>query len=229
MSVKKQLLDPFGTLCKLISLNFSELNTKISIHNHILSLQKPYNYQSVLRMINGDGRENISELFYAIIRIIKWYLVVDTPINSSQAEENWAIIAKNTEVKRLVCYACTALRKLQETYEFGNVVLAIQFYINILEDAINNAYDDNKLPKYIMELDCEYETFIDYDKLKNFWEYKKLKRICELYDDCYKVLHDDIYVSEKEALIDGYLRSINAVLEIADGEFQKLLINSNKG
>ena len=64
MSVKKQLLDPLGTLCKLISLSFSEINTKISIQNHVLSIQKPYNYQFVLRMINGDGRENISELFY---------------------------------------------------------------------------------------------------------------------------------------------------------------------
>lgn len=226
MSVKKQLLDPFGTLCKLISLNFSELNTKISIHNHILSLQKPYGYQFVVRMINGDGRENISELFYAIVRIIKWYLVADIPNNS---EENWVAIAKNNEIKRLVQYVCMALRKLQETYEFGNVVLAIQFYINILEDAINGNFDDNKLPKYIMDLDCEYETLIDYDKLRNFWEYKKLKRICELYDECYKVVNDDIGNSERVALIDGYLKSINAVLEIADTEFQKLLVNSSKG
>ena len=226
MSIKKQLLDPFGTLCKLISLNFSELNTKISIHNHILSLQKPYGYQFVIRMINGDGRENISELFYAIVRIVKWYLVADIPNDSS---DNWIVIAKNEEIKRLVTYVCMALRRLQETYEFGNVVLAIQFYINILEDAISGTYHDNKLPKYIMDLDCEYETLIDYDKLRNFWEYKKLKRICELYDDCYKVLNDDISVFEKEALIDGYLKSINSVLEIADSEFQKLLINSNKG
>jgi hypothetical protein len=225
MSSKKQLLDPFGTLCKLISLNFSELNTKISIQNHVLSLQKPWNYQFILRMINGDGRENISELFYAIIRVIKWYLIVEDP----DSTENWAIIANCQEVKRLVRYACMALRKLQQTYEFGNVVLAIQFYINVLEDAINGHFKEEKLPQYVMELDTEYETLIDYDKLKNFWEHRKLKRVCELYDNCYKVSIDDITITEKEALIGGYLGSVNAVLEIADTEFQKLLINSNKG
>lgn len=227
MSVKKQLLDPFSTLCKLISLNFCEINTKISIHNHILTLQKPYNYQSIVRLINGDGRENISELYYAIVRIVKWYLVVDE--DPTHVTENWAVIAKNDELKRLVQYACVALRRLQETYEFGNVVLAIQFYINILEDAINNAYYDSKLPHKIMEIDYQNDSLIDYDKLRNFWEHKKLKRICELYDSCYKVINDDSSQSEKDALLDGYLKSINAILEIADAEFQQLLINSSKG
>ena len=227
MSVKKQLLDPLGTLCKLISLSFSEINTKISIQNHVLSIQKPYNYQFVLRMINGDGRENISELFYIIARVIKWYLAGGDPTDS---EENWAIIAKSDELKRLVRYTCNALRKLQETYEYGNVILSIQFYINILEDAINGTYNDNKLPKYVLDKEKEYENLIDYSKLKNFWDLRKLKRICELYDSCFKVYNEeDMPFSEKEALINGYLKSIYAVLEITDSEFQKMLLNSNRG
>ena len=227
MSVKKQLLDPLGTLCKLVALNFSEINTKISIQNHVLSIQKPYNYQFVLRMINGDGRENISELFYIIIRVIKWYLAEK---NIGNSDENWVVIAQSDELKRLVRYVCNALRKLQETYEYGNVILSIQFYINILEDAINNTYNDNKLPKYILDKEKEYENLIDYSKLKNFWDHKKLKRICELYDNCFSVYHDeDMPITEKEALINGYLKSIHAVLDIADTDFQKLLLNSNRG
>lgn len=227
MSVKKQLLDPLGTLCKLISLNFSEINTKISIQNHVLSIQKPYNYQFVLRMINGDGRENISELFYIIVRVMKWYLTDEDPTDS---EENWATIAKSDELKRLVRYVCSALRKLQETYEYGNVILSIQFYINIMEDAVNGTYNDNKLPKYVLDKEREYENLIDYSKLKNFWDLRKLKRICELYDNCFNVYNEeDMPFTEKEALINGYLKSIHAVLDLADSEFQKLLSNSNRG
>ena len=221
MSAKKQLLDPLGTLCKLVSLNFSEINTKISIHNHSLSLQKPYNYQFMIRWVNGDGKENVSELYHVIIRVIKWYLTEENDNNE---------IYNCEELKRLVRYLCNAFRKLQETYEYGNVILAIQFYINIMEDSINGNYNDNKLPKYILDKEKEYENLLDYEKLKNFWRYDKLKRICELYDACFKVYNsEDMILIEKEALINGYLQSIQSILEITDGEFHKLIQNSTKG
>lgn len=226
MSIKKQLLDPVGTLCKLIALNFNEINSKISIQNHILTIQKPYNYQFFIRMLNGDGRENVSELFYVIIRVIKWYLIN----NGSGETTNLDEIIKSDEIKRLVIYSCSALRRLQETYEYGNVVLAVQFYINILEDAINNTYSDNKLPEYIIYKEREFENLIDYEKLKNFWDYKKLKMICELYDNCFNVYNDNqVTDEEKIALIEGYLRSINTILDMIDSDFQKLIQNSSKG
>lgn len=222
MSAKKQLLDPLGTLCKLVSLNFSEINTKISIHNHSLSLQKPYNYQFMIRWMNGDGKENVSELYHVISRVIKWYLLDENDNNSE--------ISNCDELKRLVRYLCNAFRKLQETYEYGNVILAIQFYINIMEDAVNGNYNDNKLPKYILDKEKEYENLLDYEKLKNFWKYDKLKRICELYDACFKVYNsEDMLLVEKEALISGYLQSIQSILEITDSEFHKLIQNSTKG
>jgi hypothetical protein len=234
MSVKKQLLDPLGTMCKIISLNFSEINTKISIHNHVLTLQRPYNYQFIVRMLNGDGRENISEIFYVVIRIIKWYLIYEEQENfnneSDDPDTSWKLISRSEEIRRIIKYACNALRKLQETYEYGNVILGIQFYINLLEDAINGTYDDNKLPKYIIDKEREYQNLIDYDKMRNFWDYKKLKRICELYDSCFHVYNDsELPVNEKFALIGGYLKSINTILDLTDADFQKLIQNSNKG
>ena len=232
MSVKKQLLDPLSSLCKLISLNFSEINTKLRIHNHILSVQKPYSYQTIqyiMRRFGRDGMENISELFYVIIRVIKWYLV-DYNIDNELSNNNWVNIHKSNEIKRLVRYVCNALRKLQATYEYGNVVLSIQFYINIMEAAIEGNYNDNMLPQFILDKEQEYENLLDYDKLRNFWNYDKLKRICELFDECFKVYNaDDITIIEKEALINGYLQSINSILELTDNEFQKLIQNSSKG
>jgi len=224
MSIKKQLLDPLNIICKLVALNFSELNTKISIHNHVLWLQKPNNYQFIIRMINGDGKENVSELFYAIIRVIKWYL-----IQTNESNENWACISRSDEIKRLVKYACIALRKLQETYQYGNVIFAIQYYIIILEDSINGNYNDNKLPK-LLDTNDTLENFIDFDKLRNFWELGKLKRICDLYDNCFNVVNDNMLSnSEKQVFIEGYLKSINTIIELADNDFQKLVQNNIKG
>jgi len=240
MSVKKQLLDPLGSLCKLVSLNFNEINTKLRIHNHILSIDKPYSYQWVMRTYGRDGKENISELFYVIVRVIKWYLVDNNHINNENDNDNdnnnndnntnWVNIHNSSEIKRLVRYVCNALRKLQNTYEYGNVILSIQFYINIMEDAIDGNYNDNKLPAFILDKEQEYENLLDYDKLKNFWSYDKLRRICELFDECFKVYNaEDMMMAEKEALINGYLQSINSILELTDVDFQKLIQNSTKG
>lgn len=247
--MKKQLLDPLGTLCKLVALNFSESNTKISIHNHVLTLHRPNNLQFAVRLINGDSKENVSEIYYAIIRIIKWYLVPyydknnkgsdNNSIGSNKSDKsskspksskldestinidninykedsmvvdanpnllyedidntdninlpNWMNISKSKELPRILKYACDALRTLQGTYGYGNVVLAIQYYINLIEDGLKGIYDDSKLPKYILDQEIEIANLLDYEKLRNFWDFKKLKRICELYDNCFMVLSD---------------------------------------
>ena len=228
MSGKKQLLDPLGTLCKLISLNFYDLYTKISIQNHILIIQKPNNYQPLMRILNGDARENISELFYVIIRLIEWYLV--EPKNIDKNDENLVIINQSAEIKKLAKYLCISLKKLQETYEYGNVVLAIQFYINCIEDILNGTFNNSKLPKHVFDKEFEYDTLLDYNKLKNFWDFQKLKRICDAYDECFKIIEDNSTTDEeKKVLIEGYLSSINATLQIMDTEFQKLIVNSNRG
>lgn len=244
MSSKKQLLDPLGTLLKLIALNFSEVNTKISIQNHILALHKPNGYRFLVRMINGDGRENISELFHAIVRVIIWYLV--DPSKNDTNIKKWNKIYQSDEIKKIIRYVVISLKKLQKTYEYGNVVLAIQYYINILNDSLENNFTIDKLPFDLKEsfgknmqsdempqnlgVDEEYENFIDYKKLQSFWDFKKLKMITELYEKCFNVSDDSqIPTDEKKAYIDGHLNSINKILEIVDSDFQKLILNNNRG
>lgn len=221
MSVKKQLLDPLGTLCKLISLYFKDLDTKISIHNHVLSLQEPNNYQPLIRMVNGDGRENISEIYYAIIRVIKWYIINDN-IELVQIDKD--------DVIQLVHYACIALSKLQETYEHGNVVLAIQFYVNIFNDAVNGKFDESKLPEYIVKNDKLYENLIDYTKLKGLWTNTKVNMIRKLYDECFETRNnEEMNEKEKQLLLNCHVESVNTFLLNNDDEFQSLILNTTKG
>ncbi len=245
--MKTQLLDPLGAMCKLIALNFNEIKTKISIHDHILTLQEPNGTQWLVRLYNGDGRENTSELYYAIIRLVKWFLMAEcknirddllsfenSNIEETTVEEmghnNALLISQSKSFRKLVMYLCNALKNLQNTYKTGNVVLALQFYINILEDGLNNMYNDNRLPFILREKEKEYETFLDYDKIKNMWDVKKIERICELYDDCFAIQKDDSYKDgDKVAFIEGYLQSIKTILDSADKDFQALIDNSNNG
>jgi hypothetical protein len=109
-------------------------------------------------------------------------------------------------------------------------VLAIQFYINCIEDILDGTFRDSKLPKHLIIKELEYDTLLDYNKLKNFWDLHKLKRICDAYDNCFQILNDvNVVDDDKKVLIDGYLSSINATLQVMEGEFQKLIVNSNRG
>ncbi len=243
MSMKTQLLDPLAVLCRLISLNFYESNTKISIQDHIITIHKPSKYQGILRMCNGDGRENISELYYAIIRLVKWYLIStksskkhtkklarSQPKRSSDNLDQAMLISQSTKFRKMIKYFCDALSKLQSTYNSGNVILALQYYINLLRDGLEGKYNIHILPLHIVASDNEYENLLDYNKIKALWDVKTIERIWQLYDCCYSVVDDeDIDDIKRNAFIKGYLRSIDLILETTDKEFKKLIVNSNKG
>lgn len=247
MSTKKQLLDPIGTMCKLVGLNFTKVKTKIKIHNHVLSLDKPSDLQFLFRWYNEDSKDNTCELYYVITRIIKWYMIevkssssssssiipyTETSSSSSSQDttNKSLLLSKCAEFIKMVNYMCDALTKLQKTYQFGNVVLAIQFYINLLQDAISGRFDDKLLPMCVLKTDEEYNNLLDYEKIKNLWDTTKIKRVCDLYDNCFAVDNDEKEDPNiKDALIDGYLRSIDAILTVTDNEFQGLIKNSNKG
>ena len=243
MDMQKQLLDPIGTVCKLISLNFNKVKTKISIHGHILTLQEPSSYQPLLRMINGDERNNIAELYYVIVRLIQWYVIESVEetedlmtcstlsiCNDIQLNETVNKKVCNNTLKKIIKYVCDAFRKLQETYREGNVVLTLQFYINILEDSVEGRFSSNKLPSFLIEQETNYNNFLDYDKIKNLWNEDKLNRICEVYDNCYNVINNTEFSDEiKSHYLEAYIHSVSMLLEASDKEFKYLIQNSKKG
>lgn len=230
MSFKKQLLDPLGTLCKLAALNFTEIKTKISIHDHVISLHGPNKWQGAVRFYNGDGKENVSELLNAFVRIIEWYLPQSSDVFCDESPgSNWMDIRNSDEIRKMVQFACSGLRNLQYTYEYGNVTLAIQCYINNFEAAVNDHFKPSMLPQYVLNKEHEVDNLVNYDKLRNFWDISKLRRITELYDECFSVKHNVSEIKVRDGLIESYLQSIYKLIEISDIEFQQLVLNSKKG
>lgn len=253
MSYKKQLLDPIGTMCRIITLNFKSKGTRIGNNNHAITIQEFSSIQWIQRKMNGDERDNISSLFPVIMRIIEWYITplyglkfgnVNTTLNdninleqidsknhnNNNNLDNYLVVGENLNsywdyMYKLSVYMCMGLEKLQETYESGNVIYSIQFYINLIMDALNGQYTRNKLPK--CNLKNESKNFLDYNKLKNLWNYKKVKEICELFDKCFDVYKDenenDNYKKDK---IYGYLHAIDHLLNITEVDFRELIETS---
>ena len=108
--------------------------------------------------------------------------------------------------------------------------MVLQYFINLLESALNGTFTDSMLPINILNKEKELENLLDYNKMKNFWEVKTLVTICDLYDNCFKTLNDsEIPCKKRDAIIKGYLKSVNSTLEITDKDFKTLINNSRKG
>jgi len=194
---KKQLLDPIGSMCHIVSLIFKPINTKIGIYNHALVIQEHTMFQWFDRYWNGDNRENISLLFNIVIRVIEWYVVpLSDKYNTDEfIEESKSFNNLNKEDKLLfwkclekMCrYMALAFERLQVTYHTGieptNVVTTIQYYINILNDSLDGKYSRTKLPK-CLNINVQH-NLLDYNKIKTLWTGQKLEEVCKLYECCF--------------------------------------------
>jgi hypothetical protein len=246
-SLDRQLLDPIGSLCKIITLIFHKEGAKIAIDDHVITIQQHSQYQFLTRLGN-HSRENISQLYIVIVRIIEWYILPSNELIANKNYENNNLKIEANEnnmifykiIRKFVEYLCIALEALQKTYisekpsifgkeiSYGNVTFTLQYYINLLKDALAGTYTNDKLPESISSHQKISKNFIDFDKIKTLWDNKKIIRLCELFDNCFKTSRDAGEASEvKEKLIDGYLLTISNILSLTDTEFRNLIRHSN--
>lgn len=241
---KKQPIDPICALCRITLLNFKGINTKISINEHAVNIQDPSLTQGFFRYYNGDGKEDVFELFYLVTHLIAWFLVpmgktqvltTTTSTNTKDAnkrhlesdfvdkkkiDENPPECKKIderflSELKKMIRYMCIGLEKLQNTYKNGNVVLTIQYYINLLEDGLNGSFDIKRLPHCLVE-DVWIDTPLK-DKIVETWDFERLHRVCAIYDDCFAEISKNSKL--KDEIIDGYLLAIEKLLTTYEKEF----------
>jgi len=207
---KKQLLDPLSTMTKIIELYFRPIGTKFGINDHSITIDMPSenntknwyhitNYQSYHRYWYADSRENISKLGIVVIRLIEWYILPtyelvknNKKINTKNLEASIQINCFDVDevlilwncLDELTKYFCYALEKLIETYDEGNVVWALQNYINLIIDSKKGKYNSSQVPKTILKNDV---NFIDYEKIKSLWSLKTIQEIHDLYNKCYEI------------------------------------------
>ena len=103
---KRQLLDPIGSICHIVSLTYKPLNTKIGINNHAIIIQESNVLQWLDRYWNGDNRENISLLYNIVIRVIEWYII---PLSGKYNVETNSEFSDPIEKKKF--WECLVLNK----------------------------------------------------------------------------------------------------------------------
>lgn len=230
MSVRKQPIDPICALCRISLLNFKGINTKIGITGHAINIQYPGTIQSILRCYNGDGKEDMFELFYLVTHLITWFLIpgikeekdtltsgkkelkapADNSDRMNKVDEPFLV-----DLRKMIKYMCIGLVKLQNTYKYGNVVLVIQYYINLLENGLKGSFDNERLPQCLVD-DLWVESPLK-KQVTELWDYERLHRVCTIFDDCFSETMKNSKF--KDDLINGYLLSIENILSTYEKEF----------
>lgn len=230
MTSKKQPIDPICALCRIVSLNFKDIHTKIGINGHAINIQEPSNSQSIMRLYYGDNREDVFELFYLVTHLIAWFLVPTYgkgQNNTDMSKSVGSVVVPKkqldekfvSELKKMIGYMCVGLGRLQDTYKFGNVVLALQYYINLMRDGLAGNFSLDRLPACLLE-DLDIDTSMK-TKIISIWDYNRLHIVCDLYDNCFSELKKNL--NKKTDIIDGYLLSIDSILSVYEKEFKAQL------
>lgn len=95
-SVKRQIVDPIGAVCRLALLRFSEHGTKLRIIDHSLQLTTHDLFERMLyRPYYGDSREDLCLLYPAIVRFVEICLMGKTEQSDKSVEKTILLESSN--------------------------------------------------------------------------------------------------------------------------------------
>lgn len=124
---KYQILEPLSSMVSLALLNFRH-KPKISIRNFGIDMDvsgDSYIPRKFKRFICRDSKEDIIILNNMILNYIDWF-IIDNYNDRFDIYKNIAICA------------VSGMRKLQNTYKTGNVIMALQYYIILIMKSISD-------------------------------------------------------------------------------------------
>lgn len=171
---KNIILEPISSIFRLILLKYKPKGTKISISNNSIKYSLPGYSQGLLRNINGDGREDLHNIYNPIIKSLEWF-----PIKNNKIDNDMFIYYYNSSIQ--------GLNILLECYEKGTTIYhTINHYIKIIKDSLDS--------KEIEKINIEESPLLD--KMKDFWKSEEIKIIYQLF-----LLIDNLDEKEKEVYI----------------------------
>ena len=138
----------------------------------------------------------------------------------------------NSSFIKLVEYLQLALGKLQHTYETGNVVITLAYYINLLSDALNNKFDH----LYSLPIPERKDDLLNYEPMKKFWNIDDIELIFKHYREAFEILSyikdnklGALRLKVKYEEINSHVLSVERIVDVMNEAFIILVENSDKG
>ena len=165
------VLEPMQVMIQLALLSHSQIGSKISVCNNILSIQKPALTQGVIRWWNGDNKDDLYYLFHAIRRYYKWYKSQNNPIYNFILEA-----------------AIKGIDKLIQTYKHTDkcsIQHTLSLYKNVLDLEVEQLFKDET--EHTVNMDNVFKAITElYDKKLLLVVYNILRLIEEEEDQTHK-------------------------------------------
>lgn len=170
------ILDPLSVIIKLAILSKKNVGCKISIANNILYIQEKGIFQSLVRRVFNDNKNDIQYLYNPIELACNYFLDIE-------------FVKINPKIKKLFIAAQKGINNLIETYKNHTIIThSLYMYYNIISNYLGKNYNDKLFipdnlsiiytKKLIQNLNLHWNTnrtkivldiieFIDNDKESN--------------------------------------------------------------
>jgi len=128
---KNDTLDPLSVIIKLFIYAHKSVGTKLSIGSNRITIQDPGLFQSTVRKVFGDQKNDVNIIFFPIIFASKYYL------GSSEYRNKFV---------KLFEIVLGSFDKLKETYQGNEIVYNIDQLKSIVQNFISSeTFDPNTI------------------------------------------------------------------------------------
>ena len=203
---RNNILEPLTTLIRLCMIYYENPGIKIGINYNKVLFYRNNGFQSLLRKIYSESRENLHNLHNPILRASEWY--------TCQCEE----------IKYIFEYAILGLKKLRESYQLQSIIShSLNSYSQILQDEINNIVDlnvqTNQYQKIIISNLSDNEKGSLYKSLLNIWDFRNIQTI-------YNILKD-LEENNTDNLKWSYLKTLENIISIKEQQVYNIIVSNS--
>jgi len=182
---KNIILEPISCIIKLVLLDYKTEGTKISISNNSIDYYEPSQFQGILRNINGDGREDLHNIYNPILKAVEWYPPSESKIYKYFYEK--CIVGLN---KLITCYE-----------KESTISRTLELYCKILQDSLSE-----KKPDIENGIDESVKTSSPLlDQIKDFWKKEEIEMIFSLL----QIIENSKDENEKNTYIENIVNTVS--------------------
>jgi hypothetical protein len=198
---KNDTLDPLSVIIRLFIYGYKPVGTKISISNNRILIQENGVFQSTVRSIFRDSKNDINIIFFPIIFACKFYL----------SEE------KKKKYLPLFNKLLDSFDKLKETYQGNEIIYNIDQLKNIIISFIDkHDFDPNTLLSNYDSAGGKIKQDI-YKHLNSIWTTERINVIFGYVDEILEL--------QSNELINHLINSLNIYMNYVDIIIYNLITN----
>ena len=160
---KNLILEPLCVIFRLAILKYKPPHTKLSIRDNSIVYQGPTYDQGLVRMMEGDCREDLHNLYHPILKCIEWYSYDSYKFLYDECITGLTILnsvyERNSTIRHTITHYISVLQdkgnkdeeviinpiidKLKEIWTFSEIQSAISLLKLIHEDINRDIYLDS--------------------------------------------------------------------------------------